>query len=354
MSVTIGEKKLKFEVYGNGFENTRNDSGHGGTTNVRKVGYNSDSAIIDSSGEYFWHTQNSGMGTLTYIAKRRIDDLSSVSISPVPYSGGLLYHPSNVENNYGIAIQNQSSANCDIYIFDLTTNEIFYHFNTPRPSSFYMAKLVDCIMVGDDFYLALRGSGNAIIYKINIVNGTFIQNGSAWFNNGHGCGFVDNNTLYGYNNPVWFSDYGHRYGYGLGGGIQWDVVAPSAGGGGFPNTNERALCENGYIWLPTYIDGAWRWGKYDGNTGAGMTTPSPIKTIGNFGETNPKYDDFYLAYTHGHKRVVYVHASLGMIDTDFKEIDFVTDEYWKPLAMNDNYIIATNRNETQTGIFKYR
>jgi len=352
MSATINSGKLKFSVFGNGFEETRNDSGYGGKTDQRIIWYNSDTAVIDQSGEYFWHTQGGGSGTMTWIAKRKISDLSSVSIGSIPYTKTYLYHPTNIENNIGIAFQNFGN-NADVYIFDLTDNTIDKHFNV-NTGSFYDNATADCIKVGDIYYFTLRGSGNCITYKLDPINETFAVYSNPYFNNGAGCGFVDNDTIYAFNNPVWFSDYGHRYGININGVYQWDIVAPNAGGSGFPNTHERALCENGYIWLPTKVNNIWRWGKYDGNTGAGMTIPSPLKIIGKFGDTNPTYDDFHIAYEDGHKRCAYVHATMGTFFTDFEEVEKVTDEYWKPLAMNDHYLIMVNRIHSQTGVFRYR
>lgn len=345
-------ENLKFTIFGHGHDVVRNDSGDGDIIDQRNIGYGSDTACIDTTGTYFWHTQGGGSGTITYIAKRKVSDLSQVSMGSIPFAKTFLYHPTNVENNLGIAFQNFGN-NADVYIFDLTTNEIFYHFNVAT-GSFYENEMADCIKVGNIYYFALRGSANCTVYKLDADNETFVTYSDPYFNNGAGCGFVDNDTTYAFNNAVWFSDVGHRYGININGSYQWDAVAPHEGGQGFVNTTERALCGNGYIWLPSKINGIWTWGKYDGNTGGDFVTPSPIKTCGNFGTTNPQYNDYHVAYTNGHTKCAYVHASLGVIVVDFSNVKYITDEYWKPLAMNDRYLVAVDSTKNNTDIFRYR
>ena len=354
MSVTINTGELKFSVFGKGFENTRNDSGEGGVTYEKRIGYGAGTACLDETSTYVWLTQNQGQAPLNYFAKVRISDLEQVEISNVIQTdiGTQIYHPSNVANNYGIALQNFGD-DCDVYVFDLTTDEIYYHF-TASISSFQT--FADCIMVGDVFYFADRGGSNARVFKLDPINETFSEYGSAWFNNGAGCGFVDNDTLYAFNNPVWFSDYGRKYGYGLSGSTQWDVMAPRAGSGGnFPNCLDRGMGGNGYVWLASYVDGAWRWGAYDGNNGGDFVTPSPIRTVGNFGNTDPRYTDYHVYFTNGRTKCAYGSSALGLVLVDFSDdVKIVTDEYWIPLAVDDKYIVAIDQYVNNTYIFRYR
>lgn len=351
MSLVI--ENLKFTIFGNGFDSTRNDSGSGAETYEKRIGYGASTACIDETSTYFWITQSQGQLPFKYLGKGKISDLEPVEITTIPTNTRTnLYHPSNVANNYGIAFQNFGN-NADVYVFDLTTDEVFYHFNI-NTGNFYDNEIADCIMVGDDvFYFALRGSGNAMMFKLDVTNETFTQTGSVYFSNGHGCGFVDNDTLYGYNNPVWFSDYAQRYGFDLTGGTQWSRQSSGSGSGGFPRCRERALCANGYIYLAVDVNGAWRWGKFDGNNGGDFETPSPISTFGNFGNSDPRYNDFHVYYNDGRTKCAYVNDD-GMWITDFHDVDVVTEEYWKPLAVNEEYIIAIDRHVQNTYIFKYR
>lgn len=351
MSVTIGEKKLKFHVLGNGFDNVRNDSGRGIESSQRHLGYGAGTAVIDSSGTYAWITQNQGQAPLNYLAKVQLSGLTQETITTIPDNVQThVYHPSNVENNFGIAFQN-FGASCDVYVFDLTTDEVFHHFTTSLNS---IQDVADCIMVGDDFYFAEVGASNARVYKLDSENETFVQTGNYWLNNGGSLGFVSDNVLTAYNHPVWFSDYGYKYGYDKSANTVWTVRASGAGGSGnFPRCSARGMCENGHVWLASYVDGAWRWGMYDGVNGGDFNTPTPIKMFGNYGNTSPVNDDFHVHYTEKRKRCAYVHSSWGLVVTDFKDIEHISDEYWKPLAISDEYIIAVDRYVNNTDVFRY-
>ena len=342
-------ENLKFTIFGHGHDVTRNDSGNGAETYEKRIGYGAGTACIDETGTYFWITQTQGQYPFNYLGKGKIADLESVEITTIPTNTfTYLYHPSNVANNYGIAFQNFGS-DCDIYVFDLTTDEVFHHFTASVSS---MQEVADCIMVGDAFYFSERGVANGRIHKLDMTNETFGEITNRYFNNGGSCGFVDNNTLYGYNNSVWFSDYAYRYGYGLTGGTEWEIRANNPGGSGFPRCYDKGLCANGYIWLASNVDGAWRWGMYDGNNGGDFETPSPIRYIGEF-DSDPRYTDFNVYYNDGRTRCAYVNDS-GLWVTDFQEVSIVKNEFWKPLCMNDNYIIAVDRLINNTYIFKYR
>lgn len=355
MSVTINTGELKFSVFGKGFENTRNDSGEGGVTYEKRIGYGAGTACLDNTNTYFWITQNQGQYPFNYLGKGRISDLEPVEItSALPTNvQTYLYHPSNVENNYGVAFQNFGN-NADVYIFNLTTDEIYHHF-TIATGSFYMNDTADCILVGEDFYFALRGSANAKVYKLDVSTGTFGETASLWFNNGGGGGFVDNNMLYGFNNPVWFSDSAYRCGFTKSGSTQWDRTSQGSGSGAWSRCKERSLCANGYFYLPCNLNNKWCWGKFNGSSGGDFETPSPISTFGVF-DANPQNDDWHVYYTDGRESCAYVHASWGMLVVDIgsDKVNYVTSEYWKPLAVSKKYVVAVDRSVNNTYIFKYR
>jgi len=354
MSATINSGKLKFSVFGNGFESTRNDSGDGAETYEKPLyNYAGGTACIDSTNSYIWLTQNSGATPLAYLTKTRISDLELIEITNIPTDKNTyLYHPSNVVNNYGIAIQNLD-YNYEAYVFDLTTNEIYYHFAISS-SAISLTSSADCIMVNDDFYFVDRGVGSPKIYKLDVSNETFSQIGSQQFSNGTICGFVDNNTLYGFSNAVWFSDYARKYGFDLSGDIQWEVMNTDAGVD-FARCPDRGMCGNGYVWLASYVNGAWHWGAYDGNNGGDFFTPSPIKMVGNFGNTDPRYSDYHFYYTDGRNKCAYGSSALGMVLVDFNaDVKIITHEYWKPLAISNRYIVAIDSTANNTRIFRYR
>lgn len=355
MSVTINTGELKFSVFGKGFENTRNDSGEGGVTYEKRIGYGAGTACLDNTNTYFWITQNQGQYPFNYLGKGRISDLEPVEITNIPTNRFTqLYHPSNIANNIGIAFQGFSGEAIDVYIFDLTTDEIFYQFSAPT-SMISFPNTADCIKVGDDFYFSERGVSSANVYKLDPINETLTLTGSAWYSNGGAYGFVDSNTIYGYNSPVWFSDHAYRSGFGLTGSTQWGVTSQGYGSGAFGNCHETGLCGNGYIWLPSYINGAWRWGKYDGNNAPDFDTPSPITYFGEY-TSSPLYDGTHVYYNDGRMKCAFHSRSYGMVLVDFtlQTMKTITDEYWVPLAINEKYIIARDRTVNNTDIFRYR
>ena len=350
MGATINPNKLKFSIFGNGFDDTRNDSGFGNVTYQKRIGYGASTAVIDENEEFFWITQSNGQLPFNYLGKGKISDLESVEITTIPTDTATkLYHASNVANNFGIAFQN-FGANCDIYVFDLSTDEVFKHFTANLS---FLADITEVVKNGDDFYFVERGQTNGNVYKLDYANETFTLTGSRYMDNGKACGFVDVNTVYGFNNPVWFSDYKWRFGFTYNGSDEWAVRAPNAGSSGFQYCIERGLCGNGYFWVPCYIDGAWRWGKFDGNSSSDFVTPSPITTFGEFG-SDPSYDDYHFYYNDGRTWCAYVQSGLGMMLTNFDSIFSVTTEYWRPLAVSDHFVIAQDRYIGETDIFKFR
>lgn len=344
-------ENLKFTIFGHGHDVTRNDSGDGSVTYAKRIGYGAGTACLDNTNTYFWITQNQGQIPFNYLGKGRISDLEPVEITNIPTNRlTQLYHPSNVENNIGIAVQQPSDT--EIYIFDLTTDEIFYHFTVPYMG---LGDTLDCIKAGDDFYFIDRGGSNARIYKLDPINETFTITGSVWYNNGRACGFVDSDTIYGFNSPEWFSDHAYRSAFGLTGSTQWSVTSQGTGSESFGNCQETGLCGNGYIWFPSKINGAWRWGKYDGNNAPDFETPSPITYFGDY-ESSPRYDDYHVYYNDGRTKCAFHSSSYGtvVVDLTSQTMKTITNEYWKPLAMNENYFIATDSTVNNTNLFRYR
>lgn len=351
MSATINKNKMKFSVFGKGFEDSLGNSGDGGKTDLRVFSGSTEYAVIDSTGTYFWTAQNAGGWLPESCNKWRLDTLENVpqtAVTNITGKSTCIFHPSNVANDYGIVFQYGDSG-YNVYLFNLTDDTLY---GTATIPTFYF-KNYDCILVGDYIYLIAKAFSRTglTIYSLNV--NTMAFNESAWLNNVCSGGFIDNDTANVFLVPVWFSDYKWIRGCGRDMSTQWDVTANDQGSAGFPYINQAGLCGNGNLYLPTYKYGAWRFGVYSGNGVSDFTTPKPIRTFGNFGNTMdfsvysvPVYDEGRLHSAFTVNGELYV--------TNFDECQKVDSTEWLPVAMNDHYIIAHDFYNTSSRIFKYR
>lgn len=328
MSVTINTGELKFSVFGKGFENTRNDSGSGSPDpdyhNIGGVSL----ACIDQTNTYVWLTDE---GNWLYKIKIDTWEFQSHSI-PV----GSIYHPCNVENNYGVRYSNNR-----VVVFDLTSGEIIKDIS----GSFgYVSGVCDCILVDDDIYLiqCAPQNGDRAIIHISLQNDTVSTSGTIW--NNCVCGFADSNTIFGFWQRVWFSDNTRAYGYNLSGGVQWQANEDYGQQIRF-STTLQGLCGNGYLYLPTPKGDKYTLGVYDANSAPDFVTPYPIKTIGIF-DSNPslqwQYTTVNYCYNQGKTKAVFA-TSIGTFYTDFsKEVRKLNDNPsdMRPLAMNDRLVVS--------------
>ena len=344
-------ENLKFTIFGHGHDVVRNDSGDGSVTWEKSINLYSDSACIDNTESYVWF----GIGNQVQprLRKYNIDTFEMEQVTTIPTNlATRMFHPSNVENNYGIAFQNEG-ANTDIYIFDLTTDEIYQHFNADT-SNTYINYNADCIMVDDVIYFSNRGQRYEIIIKLDMTNETITRYAQIDFANGASCGFVDDDTVYGYTDPLWFSNYAYRYGFSIDGTNLWTLQGRETGGGGFPHCYSRGLCGNGYMWLPVEIDGKWHWGSFDGNSGGDLYTPTPISIIGEF-ENDPEYTSFNVYYADGRNVAVSTGNNYLMTVVDFeKNKVYFTEQNLTPLAVSNKYLVATSAAPNVTKLIRYR
>ena len=87
----------KFTIFGHGYDATRNDSGRG--TASHEMDFTAYGAMIDETDTYLW-VVNGGTGNLQ---KYRISNMTEVEQSTVPTTANIILHPSNVDNNIGVA-----------------------------------------------------------------------------------------------------------------------------------------------------------------------------------------------------------------------------------------------------------
>lgn len=344
-------ENLKFTIFGHGHDVTRNDSGDGGVTWEKSINLNSNSACIDVTESYVWFCI--GNQVQPRLQKYNIDTFEMEQVTTIPTNlATRMYHPSNVENNYGIALQNEGT-NTDIYIFDLTTDEIYQHFNVDT-SSTYINYNADCIMVDDIIYFSNTGQNINTIIKLDLTNETISLYSTVNYGNGGSCGFVDDDSVYGYTDPLWFSNYAYRYGYSIDGTNLWTLQGRESGGGGFPHCYSKGFCGNGLIWLPVEIDDIWHWGSFNGNSGGDLYTPTPISIVGEF-ENDPEYTSFNVYYANGRNVAVSLGNNYLMSVVDFeKNKVYLTEQNLTPLAVSDKYLVATSSAPNVTKLIRYR
>lgn len=334
MSATIDIGKLKFSVFGNGFEGSRTDSGNG-ENEPKILNYMSEYAAIDITGEYIW------LVTLGQTKQYRISNwTNTANLDSAP-----LYHPCNVENNYGVSLISSTR----VLIFDLTTGETIKDITTPAYSS--QSGLQDCILVEDAIYLvkctAQRDS--LVITEISLedetVTSTTVSGTSV-------CGFSSDTTIYGYWAKEWFSQVSSAYSWNKSATGIWTVTETHEQNF---RTHLHGLCGNGFLYLPTPEDGVWKLGVYDAYNVPDFITPNPIRTFGRFASSLEFSSNVGLHYCYNHGKTKAVFSSnIGTYYTDFSSIKQLHEDqvYMMPLAMNDKMVISNVGNQ-KTSIYQF-
>lgn len=340
MSVTIGEKKLKFEVYGNGFEESRNDSGNGQIPRILNlVAY---SAIIDETNTYLWTI---GDDTLR---KFQLSDLTEVAQTTIPATVRFLIHPTNVANNYGIAFSNGTSA----YVFDLTSGEVLY---TTTGSFFqeYGFRSYDCVLVDNIIYYIRRYIGRTNLEKawLNLNDMTY---GITRIRSNIGCcGFFNGSNMYAVYQKEWFYQTECAYSLDINGNALWS----NTGIDNNINMNAWGLVGNGKIYLPVYKNDRWHYGMFDGTSNPTFSPPKPIRTFGTFNvcptmESSGHAKRMDVAYNDGHTKAC-VWTQAGLLYTDFHIIDQLDSVDAVPLAISDRYIVCMDKDTSTKKLYIY-
>ena len=323
MSYTI--ENSKFVIFGNGYDGVRNDSGDGLNEPEIHPLSTPTHAAFDTSGEYVYFTDGN-----YNIRKFRINPWEEISVA---LPKGRIYHPTNTENNIGIIYQTGEQK---ITVFNLDTEEVIKTF----ASAGSYAYVADCMMDGDDVYLIQKTNGNASAQMRHID----LANETDSYASYHGafCGFVDNDTFYGYTAGTWWSDPTYAYGKALSGSNQWRGTYSTSAN--YP-VRFGGLCADGYLYLPTFLNGEWVMGVYDGNSVPTFEpVPNPIRTYGNFGGdlslviSGRQY--FSTCYNNGRTKAAFA-TTIGTFVTDFtNKLMKITDDKDQPLAMSDHYFVA--------------
>lgn len=347
MSAIIREGKMSFSVFGRGYEDVRADSGEGIEEERDRHYIHNSGALIDNASQYLWIAKTGNENSIVKYDLATFTDVGQTIITAEEGYG--LYHPTNVDNNYGIAIGYTSKT---FYVFDLTDDTV-YCTGTLTGSAF--SGCYDCILVDDQIYIIeIRGGRtSARLVTIDLTNQT--ATGSTILTNRSTCCFTDNASIYNNFPPEWFFQYRSIYLSDLAGNTIWTVQASESGSSGFPYADMNGFGGNGKLYLPTYKYGAWRMGEYNTNVAPDITTPRPKRVFGKFKE-RPIFDTNSgraIAYNNRRTRVAFL-TTLGLFVTDLEEIELLSDERIIVYCMNDEWVIGTDATNDYIYTFKYR
>lgn len=340
MSATIGKNDIKLSVFGRGFEDERTDSGTGESAPDEILNFPIYHACFDNTGAYCWLVTDEGL------RKYETENWTDVGQSIVSDGLVLLLHPSNVANNYGLAVVDSS----EIVLFDLTSDTV--HQTASGTYTELVRNLVyDCILTGDQIKiiaLAKVNTNNPIItIDKNDLNLLTVATGGVAPD-----GFINDSLIYATYSREWFFQASVAYGLKLDGSVDWqtDGINRNDDVAGF------GFGTNGRLILPVKVYGAWRFGIFDGTTAPVLVPPKPAKTFGRFKTApDPWYQYGYpwgLAYADGRDELC-VMTSEGLLYTDLNEVIKLETEFRKPLSMRNGKVICTDYTNSRGYIYGY-
>lgn len=326
----------KFTIFGNGYDTSRNDSGFGATTKFLEMKVYS--AAIDSSGSYVWFVTDDGL------KKYSTRTWTEVEQSTIPVGASQIVHPSNVSNNYGLVMVPNTDTLMDAYIFDLTDDSLIA--TIPMTIS-VEGNLIDwdSILANDKIYIVNRHYGSNASDRLlvfDIVNRTF--DNSTVFGN-VGCnGFINTSLVYAVYTREWFYQTSTAYGVNFSGVAAWQN--PSIDRNDY--IHPWGFTGNGKLYFPVLIDGEWHYGEFDGTTSPTFSPVSPIRTFGSF-DTAPNLAPYisenerniYIVYNEGRTKACAL-TSLGVLLTDFNNVNILSNITMAPVAMNDRMVICSD------------
>lgn len=349
MSALIDVEKLKFSVFGHGFEDERNDSGEGVEEDSDRYAMGASSAVFDSTGQYAW-IGCYGNGHSAGLLKYDMDDDFNELVHSVPTSSTacVVLHASNVANNYGLVIQGT-----DYIVFDLTNDTVVASGSDANLSSHIMwnGTPYDCYLDGTKFlisqYLYTQSTGHEVVtidYSANTVTYTTTTGAKR-----AGGGFINQNYMYLHYSPEWFYQNKYIEAVNMSGSQLWGYQAPQTGDDGFANVHMGGFGKNGKLYCPTKIYGSWRLGEYNGLSVPNFNAPKPKAIIG---KAENKFSIKMFAFTHEKTRVAFTTPELGIFVTDFKDLEKISDDTFSVLAISDKYIIA-DESGFHINVYKY-
>lgn len=333
-------ENLKFTIFGHGHDVVRNDSGNG--TKSQELNLKVYSAVIDSSGQYVWFVTDGGL------KKYSTRTWEEVEQNTIPSTSVFVAHPSNVENNYGIAFNGGDTA----YVFDLTDDTLVCTVSVNFLSAIETGTY-DCILVGDVIYLAKTNHGNANIELISIDLENEVGSKTTIASDRGFGGFINNSSLYAVYERVWFSQTTTAYSLSLGGGTIWST------GDTDNNSNMRywGLTTNGMMYFPVYYDGKWCFGEFNGTSQPTFKPITPLRVFGDF-ENCPSLSPYLdindrrhpVTYTDGREKAC-MFTTEGILITDFNSVEVLSEDQATPIAMNDRMVICSDYYNNKVFIY---
>lgn len=337
MSASIDIGKMKFSVFGRGYDDDRLDSGNGDVIVVDKIPFLANFGAIDETGQYAWLANGSD------VKKYDLTDLSEVSQTILSNVGTSLYHPCNVANNYGVAFQGSTCT-----IFDLTDDTVIISGTVTYPDVF----VSDVYLDGTKIYFATTAQGRSTNYVYSLDISDLSMTRITISNSGIG-GFANADSLYGYTPPEWYYQPAYIFGLNKSGSTLWSVTSAGQGTSAFPNISMVGYARNGRIYLPTYKYSSWRLGAYPFRA-TDFETPKPIAVIGKFPEAPGLYSaqtQYSVVHSIGKKKTSFG-TDQGVYWTDYKDLVLLNSEISFPVAMDDNTILCKASEESYTYVYR--
>ena len=338
MSATINSGKLKFSVFGNGFEQTRNDSGSGYPSYEKNISaYN---CAIDNTNTYMWLVTSGGL------KKYQISTFTEVAQSTIPTSVLKILHPNNVLNNYGVAFDNGDTA----YIFDLTDDTVIATISGTFPGGTGFPTY-DCILVGDKIYYTWLHIGNTNI-DMECIDLTNLTQSSERIIGGVGAnGFINDSSIYATYTREWFYQSSCAYNVALDGTVGWSNTGINRNA----DIDPWGLTGNGKLYLPCQIDGVWHFGEFDGTSNPTFNPVTPNRVFGEF-DSDPSIVHANYSYRvdvqYGKERKsACMMTQQGLLYTDFHTVEKLDDGVAVPLAVSDAYIVCSDILNTKLFVY---
>jgi len=337
MSYTI--ENLKFTIFGHGHDVTRNDSGKGIITHDTNIpAY---CGVIDTTNTYMWLCTDSGL------KKYSISSCEEIEQTTIPASCNIVYHPNNVNNNYGIACESGTTA----YIFDLTDDTLIGIVSGTFPNGTGF-RSYDCILVNNKIYFTSTHIGlrsNVVLNCIDLTDLSFSS--STIFGNVSVNGFINNSSVYSIYPAEWFYQTSCAYSVALDGSTIWSNTGIHQNA----NIDAWGLTGNGKIYLPVQFDGVWHYGVFDGTSNPTFNPVTPNRIFGEFDNrpslAHSNYSNRHdVQYNNGRSKACLM-TTQGLLLTDFQTIDVLDSISAVPLAVSDRYAICSDTTNNYLHVY---
>lgn len=346
MSITIGANKSKFEVFGYGYNDTRNDSGDGMVTFLWSCDY----AAFDKTGSYLWVVTKHGE-----VADQKVRKIDTSTWEEVSHpweemdvhsssTAGMLAYVESANSNLGIMVLNDGSHSI---VFDLTTDEVYCTVsgNLYNMRGYYLrATEKDGIVriIGTTMDNSLYTAPHA---TIDIENEIYALNSNpggwtitTFYND---TDMVLANRYYGDR----VATYGSRIAADSGTTQTWWVA------GYIDDVKLDSFASNDKLFFPTETAAnIWQYGKY--SVPPDISTPSPITVFG----LNANTLATPACYTRGRTWAAFRTTDNALVVTDFVNSGILytgNSPVLTPIAMSDPLIVCAG-SDGYTYLARYK